>query len=175
MKKTITSLLCLTATSLACATTPAWNEHKGNYAELVGGTNAYYLGILSSRGSVGGAGVTGAGWAGALGYNFTNTFGLEAGLMQNFVDLNGGGYVISPYTTTRFTLPIGQRFSFIGKLGLMAPFVPEEGGIVLPYTGVGFSYAATKNLDFTLQYQGAFYVIAGAGLLGAGITYHFDM
>ena len=67
-------------------------------------------------------------------------------------------------------MPFGDRFSFIGKLGAMAPQV----SILLPFTGMGLSYAVTKKVDLSLQYQGAVYGIAGAGLAGVGFTYHFD-
>ena len=171
MKKITCLLICITASSLALADDGAWNQHNGSYAELNIGTNAYYLGILSSHGAFGGGGLIGEGWSGDLGYNFTNTFALEAGFMQNFVDFNlDRGALNTPYATTRFSLPLGERFSLIGKLGAMAP----QAAIVLPYTGIGVSYAVTKNVDLNLQYQGAIYGIAGAGLAGVGLTYHFD-
>jgi hypothetical protein len=170
MKKLAYFLIALTASSLAVAEGEMWNQHTGSYMELNVGTNAYYAGILSSRGAVGGGGMVGVGWSGALGYNFTPAFALEAGFMQNFVDFNlNHGNLNTPYATTKLTVPLGDRFSFIGKIGAMAP----QAAILLPFTGVGVSYAMTKNVDFNLQYQGAVYGIAGAGLAGVGFTYHF--
>jgi len=150
----------------------AWNRHTGAYADISVGTNAYYLGFITSEGSINGTGILGAGWGAAAGYNFTHFLGLEGGLIQNYVDINNSTHLNTPYATTRWTLPLGERFSLIGKLGFMYPNIPHEGGIVLPFSGIGASYAMTRHLDATLQYQGAVYGIAGAGLLGAGITYH---
>lgn len=174
MKKLLLAILCSTATSLSFADDLAWNEHKGAYAELNAGTNAYYLGIISSEGNTSGSGIIGTGLNAAIGYNFTPIFALEGGFTYAFADVNNGEKIDVPYVTTRFTAPIGNRLSFIGKVGLMVPYVPNEGGMVLPYTGVGFGYALTKNLEANVQYQGAIYGIAGAGLLGLGLTYHFE-
>ena len=38
--------------------------------------------------------------------------------------------------------------------------------------GIGWSYAITPNVEFSLQYQGAVYIIVGYGAVTAGITYH---
>lgn len=70
-------------------------------------------------------------------------------------------------------MPLGNRFSLLAKLGLMVSFVPQHGGLVLPFTGIGGSYALTEKVDLGLQYQGAIYGIAGAGALGLSFTYHF--
>ena len=78
MKKLGYFLVAITASSIALADGEGWNQHKGSYVELNVGTNAYYLGILSSRGTIGGGGIVGTGWSGALGYNLTNSFALEA-------------------------------------------------------------------------------------------------
>lgn len=175
MKKIATAFLALGIASSAMANGIAMNQHTGTFAEMNVGTNLYYLGVASTSGSTGGAGVIGAAVSAALGYNFTPGFGLEGGIIQDEVDVNNGSSVTVPYFTTRFTVPMGERFSFIGKLGLMAPVVPDEGAFILPYTGIGISYAMTKNVDLSLQYQGAVYGIAGAGIAGLGLTYHFNM
>lgn len=176
MKKIIISILsALTITSTAFADNTAWNQHVGSYAELNAGTNVYLLGVVSSAGSTTGAGITGAGWSGALGYNFTPSFGLEAGFMQNYVNINQWDHTNVPYVSTRFTVPMGDRFSFIGKIGAGYYMQASDisGGVLLPYTGVGFGYALTPNLDITTQYQGLVFGVANAGLLSLGITYHF--
>lgn len=174
MKKLIFSFLSmLTLTSSAIANNASWNQHLGSYAELNGGTNLFYLGVLSSKGNTTGAGVLGLGWSTALGYNISPSFGLEAGFMQNYADINDGDHINVPYASTRFTIPVSDRVHFIGKLGAGYLVVPGQSDLLVPYTGVGFGYAATSDLDFTVQYQGMVYGVAGAGLLSFGITYHF--
>lgn len=152
------------------------NEYMGNYAEINLGTNLYYWGIASSKGSGSNAGVVGMGWNAAFGHFITPRFGLEAGLMQNYASANldnkNNSHLNVPYATTRFNLPINDRYSFIGKLGLGYAFSGGF-GVVIPYTGVGLSYAVNKNIDITAQYQGLVLGIVGAGLLSLGVTYHF--
>jgi opacity protein-like surface antigen len=173
MKKILAVLIVLFFTPLAFAEGTAWNEHHGPYAEFTAGTNLYYLGVISSAGKVAGAGVAGASLGAALGYSYTPYYGLEGGLLTALVDLNRGNQIYAPYISTRWTLPLGNRFSLLAKLGLMVPFVPRDGGVILPLTGVGASYAVTEKMDLGLQYQGAIYGIAGAGNLGVSLTYHF--
>lgn len=154
---------------------PSINQHQGLYTEINVGTNLYYAGVLfSSKGSENFGGVHGYGWNAAIGYNFTPIVALEGGLMQNYItnNKNQTDHTDVPFVATRFTIPIGNDFSFIGKLGLMNPQLKSV-RIVLPYTGVGVSYALTSKTDVNVQYQGAIYGIAAAGLLSTGITYHF--
>ncbi len=173
MKKLFLVLLLCCFTSLAFAEGFSWNRHQGPFAEFSAGTNLYYLGILSSEGKVAGGGVNGASVGGTLGYSYTPYFSLEGGLLAALVNLNDGNQLYAPYFSTRFTLPVGNRFSFLAKLGLMVPFIPKQGGLILPFTGIGGAYALTEKLDLGLQYQGAIYGIAGAGNLGLSLTYHF--
>lgn len=150
-----------------------WNRHLGPYAEINLGTNLYYAGIISSSGTCHSAGIEGIGWSIAAGNHFTNIFALEAGFMQNYLHDNYS-HTNVPYLTTRFDVPVVDRINFIGKLGAMYASAPTKGGIVLPYVGIGSSYALTPKVDFQVQYQGAVYGIAGAGLVSAGLTYHFN-
>lgn len=175
MKKIIFALISSLLCSSVFAVEPLW-PHNGPYLEANFGTNLYYVGAFTSEGSVTGGGVEGLGWSGALGYQFNKTFGLEAGFMQSFsknINSDNKNQLNIPYASTRFTVPISERFSFIGKLGVMYAMLPHEGGMLLPYTGIGFGYAANSNLDITTQYQGAIYGIGGAGLVSLGLTYHF--
>jgi hypothetical protein len=179
MKKIISSFLIAFApaiASFAFADQIALNQYSGNYVEINAGTNLYYWGIVSSQGSGSSAGVKGMGWNVALGHYITPRFGLEAGFMQNYAEATFNNHTNShlnvPYATTRFNVPMGDRFSFIGKIGLGYAFSGGN-GILLPYTGVGFSYAVNQNVDITTQYQGLVLGIVGAGLLSLGITYHF--
>jgi len=179
MRKIVAALLMLTS-SFAFADAIPTNKHTGPYAELNVGSNLYYLGVFSSENKTHGAGLRGYGWNAVVGYGFSPTFGLEGGWMQNYVNVDHGTHHLNvPFVTTRFTVPLGDRFSFIAKLGLTAPSVPEatktkKPFVILPYTGIGLGYAMTQNLDVNVQYQGAVYGIAGAGLASVGVTYHFD-
>lgn len=162
MKKISYLLACMLLSSLTYASDGVWNQHKGPYAELMGGTNAATIMVFGTT--------EGAGWSGTLGYQFTPGFGLEAGLMQNY--LSSETFTI-PIISTRFIFPLGDRFSFITKLGVMAP-ISEHHSTGLIYTGLGLSYAVTKKVDLGIQYQGAVFGIANAGLAGIALTYHFD-
>jgi hypothetical protein len=165
---------------------PPFNEHQGFYAEVNAGPNIY-MGTLVINGTTNStSGSQGAGWSAAVGYNFKPRFGVEGGFMQNYAeyDTDDNEHVEAhtniPYVAMRFTVPLGQRAAFIAKLGGMYPFVTDTenndttGGFLLPYTGVGFSYALTRQLDMSVQYQGAIYGIVNAGLMSAGLTYHFS-
>lgn len=176
MKKMMLYMIvpCLAASPSIYADSTALNQHLGTYAELNIGTNLYYSAFLTSVGHYNSAGIEGLGASASLGYNFTNIFALETGFMQNYAKFsNSSNHTNVPYLTTRFNVPIGERFGFIGKLGAMYLSSPHDGGIVLPYVGVGGSYALTKKLDIQVQYQGAVYGVAGVGLLSTGLTYHF--
>lgn len=186
MKALMRFLLVLTVFlgGAAFADDQQWNQHEGLYAELNAGPNFYYAGIFSSTGSAETAGIQGFGWSGALGYDITHYFAMETGFMQNYAKIkvhNNGdddekyqyAHTNIPYVTTRFNVPIYNRFSFIGKLGAMYLSVPTEGGMVLPFVGIGASYAVTPKLAVQAQYQGAVYGIAGAGLASLGLVYHF--
>jgi opacity protein-like surface antigen len=162
-----------------------WNEHTGFYAEINGGSN-FYAGILpTSEGTFSSAGFQGVGWNANLGYFFTHHFALEGGSMQNYAKLdfdegdNLSGHLNIPYLTTRFNVPIGDKFSFVAKAGLMAVWATDDENhentatLVLPFTGIGLSYALTPNLETSVQYQGAVYGVVNLGLVSAGLTYHF--
>ncbi len=200
----------LSANAYASNNTPLQAENPTNkyYIELNGGTNAWYLGIVSSKDSLTNGGVNGYGWQAAFGYNFNPTTAIEVGFMQNYViikevdrnetcDFSGCTMYVTnrektynsnvPTIAVKFTVPMGKRFDFISKLGLMMPLVTTDtsyedssnkstqtDGVVLPYISLGFDYNVTQNIRVNIQYQGAIYVIAGAGLLSAGLSYSFS-
>lgn len=153
------------------------NQHTGPYGEINLGINHYswYFFPFASD-------TRGFGWNAAAGYNFTSIFALEGGFMQNYLQgytSNSDGseivrtnHINVPYTAMRFSAPIGERFALLGKLGVMAPNRAGQGKI-LPYVGIGMSYALTDKLDVTAQYQGAVYGFFNAGLVSGGLTYHF--
>lgn len=173
MKKMICSLIALVIASPVFSNDVAWNQHTGAYAELNVGTDFYYN-LIYTRGTDISAGIGGFGWSGAVGYNFNPTFGLEGGFILNLTKNYELAVIKAPYVSTRFNVPLGERYSFIGKLGLMAPFFFSDGAILLPFTGIGISYAVSNKMDVSLQYQGAVYGVASAGLLSLGVSYHFD-
>jgi hypothetical protein len=179
----LASAIGLLLSSTAYADTLNWNQHQGLYTEMNIGSNLVYLGVFSSGGNVSGSGFYGAGWSAALGYNITPVFSFETGIMQNYakikennhqsVDTYRYRHLNVPYLTTRFDVALGERFSFIGKIGAMYASVPGKVSVVLPLIGLGAGYAVTPKVTATIQYQGAVYGIAGAGLMSAGLTYHF--
>ena len=161
----------------------AWNRHKGWYGELNAGTNLYYLGVFSSAGEASNGGFYGFSWNAAIGYDFNPSHALEAGFMQNYAEYEDEDEDIDVETNTniaylayRGTVPLGRRAAIFGKLGLMIfsiPDIDDDSWLMLPYTGLGLRYAVTPQIDISAQYQGAIYVLAGAGAFTAGITYHF--
>lgn len=174
------------ATSLTAAADNAPNQHTGTYIEATAGTNFYALGLISSDDIGSTAGVGGYAVNAAIGYNITYWFGFEGGFNRAMAHLDSNSShndsINAPYASVRFTLPIGQRFSFLAKVGAMyATYTDHKDdqeysvthGMVLPYVGVGASYAVTSNIDITAQYQGAVYGVVNAGVLTAGLTYHF--
>lgn len=196
-------LLCA---HLAYANTEGWNEHTGFFVEGNVGGNAYLTAIAVSDDTFSHAGVYGMGWSAALGYKFTEGFGLEAGFMQNYAEYdledddddddddhfgrddddeeeNVAGNTNIPYAAMRFTFPIGDQFAILAKLGAMHVSIDvddeeeaddvDDAYIVLPFTGVGVSYAVTPEVELLVQYQGAIYGIVNAGLLSGGVVYNF--
>ena len=133
----------------------------------------------------------------AVGYNFIPTLGLEAGYMYSS-DLNydirddsigasASGRLYVPYLAFKFDVPIYQRASIFFKLGVMYPYGEADlsgsigtitkygrisAGHILPFSGIGGAYALTPKLSVDMTYQGAAYVLAGAGVLSLGLTYH---
>ncbi len=186
----VMSIGFLTVYTPSFAETPpeqAWNKHKGMFIEANVGPNLYAGVIVTENNTFSSSGFQGAGWSAALGYNFSNNFGLEGGFMQNYAhyeindESNVSAHTNLPYMAMRFTVPIGNKLAFIAKLGGMYAWIngsdnSDNGGstdkILLPYSGIGFSYALTPKLEITSQYQGAIYGVVNAGLLSAGLTYH---
>jgi hypothetical protein len=174
----------------------AWNRHQGLYVEGSVGTGFSYLGIMTSEDTPVDAGFTGFTWVGAVGYRFTAHHAIEAGFGQwfaTFEDETTVGYdeegnritrteensaqLNVPYLAWRGTVPIKDRFAFFGKLGVTGAIVTNKeedtAWLAIPFTGLGFSYAVTPQIDVSIQYQGAIYVLASAGALTAGVAYHF--
>ena len=172
----------LAVSSLTMAAVPndqSYNEHAGWYVEANAGVNAAFLAVSSSDTKVAKYGYQGFGYNLNAGYNWRAGRGIEAGFMQNYVSYTDDNntkqqeHVNVPYTAVRFTVPMMQRGAFIAKVGVMAFDDPKDKQyLLLPYTGLGFSYALTHKVDVSAQYQGAVYGIINAGLLSAGLTYH---
>ena len=86
-----------------------------------------------------------------------------------------------PYGAAKFIFPIMSKFALNLKLGITYISTgltnvskdADKMSIVLPYTGVGASYQIMPNLDVEVHYEGLVYIVAGAGQVGAGVTYHF--
>jgi hypothetical protein len=180
------------------STSNAWNIHHGFFLEGGIGSNAFYALLPSgSEGSF-----LGWGFGVAAGYHFLENIAIEAGFIYS-TDLNAdvekrlAGITLTasaaarlyiPYVAFRFIVPVSKHFSVIFKLGGMYPYgtaklsgsaagIQASGRVAgdhdLPFTGVGMSYAMTPQLDLTVLYQGAVYVMASGAVLSAGLTYHF--
>ena len=170
---------------------PAGSRIKRFYLEANAGTNLYYLALFAADKNVSHGGFQGFGWSGALGFSWNESFALELGFMQNYAKFNAGnnsyvsGHTNVSYLTTRFILPFVSRINFISKLGLMYASASasathnnerksaESPDLVLPYIGLGIGYTVSPQLDINLQYQGAVYGVAGAGLFSLGLTHYF--
>lgn len=163
------SLLFILPTSYATDLI-SYNRHVGPYIGFNAGTNLF----IATDEEITMTEAVGMGWSTEVGYNFKSYFGLEAGFIQTYIKTYDGdyGHADVPYLAARFTIPMSNRFSFIGKVGSMEGIVTRD-KIVLPYVSVGLSYALTPSLDLETQYQGAVYGLVNVGLIGAGLVYHF--
>ncbi len=182
----------------SCDKGDQWNEHSGPYIEVGAGTNAYYA--LTPVGN--GGGYNGFGVGGAIGYYFFRTVAIEGGFMYSTklnaaversivgitVSASAAAKLYIPYLAFRFAAPIGDRFAVIFKLGAMYPFgtVDLSAGIdglsvqgrianekLLPFSGIGATYAVTKQWEINFMYQGAIYILGSGGVMSLGVTYHF--
>ncbi len=178
----------LTSVAAAAQTDLAMNRHAGAYVEANLGVNMYSAGIFSSEHKSVNSGINGYAFNTAVGYYLNDYFGLEGGFTRSSLKLNDSDdssfyqNINAPYASMRFNVPIGERFSFIAKLGVMYACAVDDKhdstdgryiGIALPYTGIGVSYAVTPKVDLTVQYQGAVYGVVNAGVMTGGVTYHF--
>lgn len=138
---------------------------------------------------------SGAGWSGAIGYNFFREFALEAGVMQNYnlsspseEDDNVSIHVhnTSPYLATRFTIPI-KNFAIIGKFGVTYAIIDgstrkdgktyhlKDPPFLLVFSAIGAGYSITPHIQLVAQYQTAIFPVlaGGIGLASLGIDYRF--
>lgn len=160
-----------------------------NYVEGSIGSNFAYLGVFGNdvRDTTF---VNGFGYHLSWGHFFRDWTAIELGWLQSFFTFEDAKHANALYSAFRFNIPFGDcnQFTFNIKLGLMGIWYREYLiydkykdddkdndfiGMLLPFTGIGLSYAINEKLDFTVQYQGGVYIVAGAGLLSAGLTYHF--
>lgn len=188
----------------AASDSQAYDVHQGSYVEANVGTNAFYLGVFSTSGDTITNGTNGFGASLAYGYQpHPGGTAYEIGYVRNEINvteesdqnstikLNGDLNVNTIYTAFRWEVPIGDKFAFIPKVGLMFNRVSEDKltrtidgqvytadsgfseGLVLPYVSLGAAYAITPKVSIMAQYQGFVIGIIGAGLLGAGVDVHF--
>lgn len=175
--------ICFFPLNAAIAGANSFNRHTGPYVEANAGytfvwATASFLGSDFSQG----AGV-GFGWNVAGGYMFNDWVGAEVGYLQCIPKFDtennddsarvGGGYL-----TARFNIPVQDRFSFIIKVGGMRlsasdKDVKDAVAAYTLFTGIGAGYALTDKLDLNVQFQGPNLIFVGAGVLSAGLTYHF--
>lgn len=179
----------------------AFNRHTGFYAEGDFGTNLYYVRGITVEHSDGSIDkdlsdpsywrVAGYGFSASVGYNIIPYVGFEVGYLQQFgVESSFSITNVSlPYLAAKFTIPIGNRFAFLAKVGggcvihhwryKPTEYDPEwysysSAGVWL-YSSLGASYALNQKIDLNVQWQGHSFMILDnfGGLLSAGLTYHF--
>jgi len=89
------------------------------------------------------------------GYEFTPNWGVEAGYTQfhERSDYNSNG----SYIAGKYTVPIDERFSAFGKLGLQhsertnwSRQTERDNGL---YGGIGVQYALNRNLALSAEYE----------------------
>ncbi len=176
-------LIFTTATIFADPST-AYNRHTGIY---LGGTLGAGLGAVKNQhGDVQG-GFEGFGGSAFLGYQFNPYVGLEG----NFIGI-GAPYDLTFYmygAALRGILPLGDRFSLYAKAGIgnltvqLCDFIFNSGACVTEndlgaLVGAGASVALTHALSLELDYSGMITSNHGVGglygILGLGLTVHFD-
>lgn len=172
-----------------------WTMGKGFYLSGNIGTNGLYAFLpTGNEGDV-------VGWGAGIsvGYNFIPALGLEAGYIYSS-DLNydikynsasgsASGRLYIPYLAFKFDVPLYKKASLFFKLGAMYPYGKADlsgsigttieygrisAGHILPFSGIGAAYAFTPKLSLNVTYQGAAYVLAGAGALSLGLTYRIN-
>lgn len=195
MKRSLTLIACLILIACLLPSNPLiaeetkerpfLNRHTGPYAEVnVGSTLVWAAGDFSGS-NFSDSGFIGTGWSIGGGYMFLSWIGAEAGFIKLLnvdigdedVDASVDGF----YLTSRFNIPIKERFSFILKIGAMSlsfsanevSVEDVEATVGAPFTGIGVSYALTDNIDLRAQFQGPNLIFVGAGVVSGGIAYRF--
>jgi len=142
-------------------------------AQTTENTGHAYVGIAAASSSIayGDDHKTGAKLFG--GYDFTQNLGIEAGYTR-FGDVNNTYYPGDPrqfrtstrgknsYLAAKYTVPIGERFSAYGKLGMSHTvrkyqeigyrdgYRESENGV---YAGLGAKYKLNQNVSLNVEYE----------------------
>ncbi len=134
------------------------------------------------------------GWALEVGYMQAN-LNLSLGSAQNDnIIINQKVNIDVPYLAARWEVAMGSKFAFVPKVGAMAVILPKKKtavrivdgvrytadsgfadgvSLLLPFVGMGVSYAVTPTISIVGQYQGFLAGIINAGLMSAGLDVHF--
>jgi hypothetical protein len=158
--------------------------------------------VSESSGSSNGVGFSAAygyqfkpgGWALEVGYMQANlNLSLESDQDMNIM-INQKVNIDVPYLAARWEVAMGSKFAFVPKVGAMAVILPSEKtavrtvngvryttdsgfadgtSLLLPFVGMGVSYAVTPTISIVGQYQGFLAGIINAGLMSAGLDVHF--
>ncbi len=172
------------------------NYHQGYYMQGGVGTYAGFVDYSTDMRYTGAHG--GVGGLFAAGYQTGPHFGIEMDALYGHFSVNdkeiGGndsvsanGLLVGPAIKGIATL--GNHFYLTGRLGVGYLGIWENdniktgtpidnhdkvsGSLVVPFDGIGMGYAVTNHLDINLNYTGELLLIANAGLVSAGVTYHF--
>ncbi|MFO8083469.1 MAG: outer membrane beta-barrel protein [Desulfobacterales bacterium] len=175
--------VCLGLINAANADETSFNRHLGPFAEASAGyTYGWASGEIAGSDFAEGAAI-GFGWSIGGGYMFKDWIGAEAGYLQFNPKVEADGYepevtVGGLYLTSRFNIPVKERFSVVLKAGVMSLSLSEDEyddavSTGAPFTGIGIGYALTEKIDLRAQFQGPNFIFIGAGVLSAAVTYHF--
>jgi hypothetical protein len=161
----LTKILFATLMAANCPSFAAPHT-SGAYAEVNIGTLYQSVNFFGySFEAFGSAGINGN-----LGYQLSQYISAETGYTNYGRGLNN----IDAVAKFIFPFQIGnQDFSVFAKVGPAYVFRQGEGS-VLPYGGLGGSYALSNNLDVTVQGQGITNGFFSVALLSLGLTYHFS-
>ena len=173
------------------------NYHKGMYASAGLGTFVGFadggdsLNYQAENGGFGGIAVVGMQTGPHFGFELDSIYG-DLSYTQKYdnktENFSVDGLLVGP--AIKGIATIGDHFYLSGKIGLAYLSLTgtytttysngspqstekENRSLFLPYDGITLGYAVNKKCDLQVDYTGLLYGVANAGLLSAGLTYHF--
>ena len=176
------TVCCFGFINAAIADETSFNRHTGPFAEAsLGATYIWFAGLEVGGTEFNEGAAIGPGWSIGGGYMFKDWIGAEGGYLQchpKVGDEAADGTIGGPYITSRFSIPVKDRFSVLIKAGLMFfsfsdDAVEDDTSFAFLFSGIGIGYALTDKIDLRAQFQGPNVLLFGAGVLSGGITYHF--
>jgi hypothetical protein len=176
-KLTLTSICCIASLMSAISTNTL--AHPGVYVEGLAGDVLLYIDGNDTNDAT----IVDPAWGlnANVGYDFGRRWSIEFGYQQIFSGYSNEdkndrydrhGFDLAG----RYQVPIAKRINFIVKMGAGYNMWHDSDGyghIFLPYLGIGANVAITQHISFTAQLSGYTIGIAGFGVAGMGLSYHF--